>query len=301
MDSTLWSDIKGHPLAMGVSLVLHVIVLVILSISLTHSEKPTLPNVSQVKTVQAVVVNAAEVDAELKKLKQADERSKQQEINRKKQLEDDVQKAREERRQEEKRLADIKRKQQEQEKAEKEKQAKLEKERKQKQEELAKLEKQQQELEKKRQAEQQRLAAIEEKRKAEEDAARRKKEAEEAEARRKAEEAELKRRMEEEENRLAQQNTRLQSVRAQYIKSIQQQVARNWIKPPNITPGSYCEVMVEQNVMGDVIQVQVLKCSGNDVFRDSVDRAVRRASPLPMAPEPDVFEKRIQFIFKPEL
>ena len=301
MDSTLWSDIKGHPVALGVSLVLHVIVLVVLSISLTHTEKPSLPHAPQVKTVQAVVVNAAEVEAELKKLKLADDRSKQQEINRKKQLEDDVQKAREERRQEEKRLADIKRKQQEQEKAEKEKQAKFEKERKQKQEELAKLEKQQQELEKKRQAEQQRLAAIEEKRKAEEDAARRKKEAEEAEVRRKAEEAELKRRMEEEEARLAQQNTRLQSVRAQYIKSIEQKVARNWIPPANMTDGWACEVLVEQNVMGDVIQVQMLKCSGNDIFRDTVDRAVRKASPLPMAPEPDVFDKRIQFTFKPKL
>ena len=296
MDSTLWSDIKGHPVALGVSLVLHVIVLVVLSISLTHTEKPSLPHAPQVKTVQAVVVNAAEVEAELKKLKLADDRSKQQEINRKKQLEDDVQKAREERRQEEKRLADIKRKQQEQEKAEKEKQAKFEKERKQKQEELAKLEKQQQ-----RQAEQQRLAAIEEKRKAEEDAARRKKEAEEAEVRRKAEEAELKRRMEEEEARLAQQNTRLQSVRAQYIKSIEQKVARNWIPPANMTDGWACEVLVEQNVMGDVIQVQMLKCSGNDIFRDTVDRAVRKASPLPMAPEPDVFDKRIQFTFKPKL
>ena len=121
MDSTLWSDIKSHPLAIGVSLVLHLVVLVILSVSLTHSEKPALPSTPKVKTVQAVVVNAAEVDAELKKLKLADERSKQQEVNRKKQLENDVQKAREERRQEEKRLADLKRKQQEQEKAEKEK------------------------------------------------------------------------------------------------------------------------------------------------------------------------------------
>ncbi|TNF35401.1 MAG: cell envelope integrity protein TolA [Gammaproteobacteria bacterium] len=300
MESTLWTDIKNHPLAMGVSLIFHVLILVILSISLSHSEKPTLPQTSQVKTVQAVVVDAAVVESELNKLKQAEERSKQQEVNRKKKLEDEMQQAREQRRQEEKRLAEIKRKQQEQEKAEKEKQAKLERERKQKQEELAKLEKQQQELEKKRQAEQQRLAAIEEKRKAEEEAARKKKEAEEAEARRLAEEAELKRRMEEEEKRLAQQNARLQSVRAQYVRMIAQHVEKSWSQPANMTAGSSCEVLVEQNPMGDVIQVQMLKCSGNDAFRDSVERAVRKASPLPSAPEAGVFEKKIQFTFRPQ-
>ena len=294
MESGLWYQIKNSPVALGISIALHVILLVLLSVSLTHTSAPTLPSKPEVKTVQAVVVDASEVDRELKKLKQAEQQKKNQELSRKQRLEKEMQQAREKRRQEEKRLAALKKKQQQQAEAEKQKQLKLEQERKRKQQELAALEK-------KRQQEQQRLAAIEEKRKAEEEAARKKQEAAEAEARRKAEEAELQRRLAEEEERLAQQNSRLQTLRAQYIKLIEQQVERKWLPPANMTEGWYCEVMVQQNILGDVTNVQMIKCNGSEAFKSTVERAVMKASPLPSPPDPQVFEKKIQIRFSPKV
>jgi len=293
-DTGLWQQIKNNPLALGISIGLHVVLLVILSVSLTHTSAPTLPGKPRVKTVQAVVVDASQVDSELKKLKQAEQTRKNQELSRKQRLEKEMQQARDKRRKEEQRLADLQRKQQQREKAEKEKQQKLELQRKQKQKELAALEE-------KRQKEQQRLAAIEEKRKAEEAAARKKKEAAEAEARRKEEEAELQRKLAEEEQRQAQQNSRLQTLRAQYIKLIEQQVERNWLPPANMTAGWYCEVMVQQNVLGDVTNVQMIKCNGSEAFKSTVERAVMKASPLPSPPDPQVFDKKLQIRFSPKV
>lgn len=301
MESALLQEIRRHPLAMMVSVALHVVLLIILTVSLDHTSAPKLPAQPVVKTVQAVAIDASQVDAELKQLKLAEQRKLQQEQSRKKQLERDVKKARDARLKEEKRIADLKRKQKQQEQKEKARQAKLEKERKLKQEELAKLKKQKQELEQKRQAEQQKLAAIESRRKAEEEAARKKQEAEEAERRRQAEEAELKRRLAEEEQRQDEQNSRLQTLRAQYAKLIERQVARNWLPPAQMTSGWYCEVMVQQNRLGDVTQVQMLKCTGNEAFRNTVERAVKKASPLPPPPSPEVFDQKLQFTFRPEV
>ena len=93
------------------------------------------------------------------------------------------------------------------------------------------------EAEKKRladEAEKKRLAAeAERKRKQEE--ARQKKLAEEAETRRVAEEAELKRRLAEEEQRVAEHNRKLNSLRQQYVKLIEQKVESKWLRPTTLS------------------------------------------------------------------
>ena len=294
MRSSLWQDIKAHPKAMLVSIALHLVLLVIVTVSLNYTTTPTLPVHKPVKTVQAVVVDAAQVDAELNKLKSAEQNKKQKEEARKKRLQDEAAIAQQKRRDEEKRLAELKRKQKQAEKEEQEKRRKLEIEKQKKQEELAKLEK-------KRQAEQQKLAAIEAQRKAEELEAAKKKQAEEDERRRQAEEAELKRKMAEEEQRQAQLNSRLQALRAQYVQEIVRHVEKRWLQPATIQQGWQCEVSVRQNALGDVTQVKMLKCTGDDAFRSSIERAIMRASPLPSPRDPQAFDQQIQFIFKPNI
>lgn len=282
MDSGLWREIKDHPKVMWLSIALHVLLLVLLSVSLTHNA-PKLPSKPTVNTVQAVVVDSARVNTELEKLKQIELNKLKKEESRKKKLEKDIKKARDARKKEEKRLADLKKKQKQREKAEKEKKKKLALERKKKEQELA-------DLEKKRKAEQEKLAAIEAKRKQEEDA-----------ARRKIEEAELKRQLLEEERRQVKLNSRLQNLRAQYIKSIEQKVARNWLPPVKMQSGWSCEVSVKQNPLGEVTLVKMLNCSGSSAFKSTVERAVRKASPLPVPPDPQVFEANIQFTFRPDV
>ena len=282
MDSGLWREIKDHPGAIWLSIALHVILIVMLSFSMVHNA-PKLPSKPTVNTVQAVVVDSVRVNTELEKLKQIEVNKRKKEESRKKKLEKDVKKAREARKKEEKRLAELKKKQKQRDKAETEKKKKLALEKKQKEQELA-------DLEKKRKAEQEKLSVIENKRKQEEDA-----------ARRKVEQAELQRQLLEEERKQIKLNSRLQNLRAQYIKSIEQKVARNWLPPVKMQTGWSCEVSVKQNPLGEVTQVRMMNCSGSSAFKSTVERAVSKASPLPVPPDPQVFEANIQFTFRPDI
>jgi len=85
------------------------------------------------------------------------------------------------------------------------------------------------------------------------------------------------------------------------VSQIQTKVGNNWNAPVNMTTGWSCEIMVEQDRLGDVLNVRTKKCSGSEAFKNTVERAVRKASPLPIAPNNDVFEKKLTFIFKPDI
>ncbi len=294
MHASLLTQIKQHPMMFGLSIVLHLVLIGILTVSLSHTSAPKMPTSPKVDTVKAVVIDASVVEQEIKKLKQAEENQRQKEIAHKRKLDQEAKRAQDKRKKEEQRLAELKRREKEQ-----ARKAKLEKERKQK--ELAELKKQQQELEKKRQAEQERLAKLEQQRKAEEEAARQKKLAAEAEARRKQQEAEMRQQMLEEERRLAKQSEENQRLLVKYIAQIQRKVEKNWNAPAAMTAGWSCEIMVEQNRFGDVQSVEMKQCTGSDAFKSTVERAVRKASPLPEAPNNEIFEKKLNFIFRPDV
>ena len=90
------------------------------------------------------------------------------------------------------------------------------------------------------------------------------------------------------------------SENAEYEAAIRQKVERNWIRPSTAGSGASCEVMVEQDPGGGVMSVQVRSCEGDQAFRHSVETAVKRASPLPTPADPALFDRNIEFIFKPE-
>lgn len=149
------------------------------------------------------------------------------------------------------------------------------------------------EAEKQRKAEAERQAAEERKRAA-------------AEAERKRREAEesLRQAMAAENERLAQEQQRrrqqlLTTVRAQYIADIANKVERNWLRPTG-SRGSHCRVLIHQIPGGEVIDVRLNECDGDVAFQRSVEAAVRKASPLPLPSDPEVFEREIEFIFKPQ-
>jgi len=305
MQNSMLSQIKKHPLLFALSIGVHVLLVVVLIFNMDSSVAPKMPAVEKIDTMKAVIIDASVVEREKQKLIRAEQNKKNKQVAKKKQLDREAKKARDKRKKEEQRLAKLKRDEK------KRKQALAEKEKAEKQkkkQELAKLEKQQQklkhqqkELEQKRRDEQQKLAAIENKRKAEEAAELKKKQAAEAEVRRKAQEAEMRQQMLEEEKRLAKQSKENQKLLAQYIYQIQRKVAMNWNAPASMTAGWSCEIMVEQNRFGEVQKVFTKQCSGSEAFKSTVERAVKKASPLPEAPNNDVFEKKLNFIFKPDV
>ena len=188
-----------------------------------------------------------------------------------------------ERKEEEERLAQEKlvQEKKEQERLDAEKQAAAEKER--------------QEAEKKAAAEK---AAAEkkalEKKKADEAAA--KKAAEEKA--RLAREAELRRMLEAEERGNA---LRGSDEAARWHAAIVARITRAWIAPPSARAGVSCIVSVSQTTSGEVQAVRVESCSIDDAaLRESVETAVKRASPLPSPPNPALFEPNLKLIFAPE-
>lgn len=323
----MWQVVKEHPRAFLYAVLAHLILVIMLVFSLDWTTTPA-PSGSP-KPVQAVVVDAAKVDAEVARQQEAEQR-KEQEKQRKEQeaaervreLEEKAQKAEQQRVQEQKRIEELKQKQIAEEKRLKEQETQRKLEQRKLETEKKRLAEQKKKEELKKQAEQKRLAEAEAKRKmeaearakAEAEAKRKKVEAEakakaEAEAKAKAAaeakaKAEAERALQEQlaAERAALDAARNQDIISQYVGLIDAKVRRNWILPATSRPGLSCVVQVQLMPTGDVISVQIVQSSGDAAFDRSVEAAVYRAAPLPLPPEPGLFDnfRTLQFRFEPK-
>lgn len=326
----MWDLIKQHPKSVLVAVLIHLFLLAFFIVSVDwHHEVP-----AAAQPIKAtMVVDAKEVDRLKSQLKpeppeppekQVEELKQQEEAERLEQARIEEQK----RQEAEKQAALL----QQQEEAKKK--AELEKKQQQEKQRLAEVKrkkeaekKKQAELKRKQEAERQKKLAEEKRKKAE--ALKRKKEAERkkklaAEKKRKAAErkkklAEQKRRKEEErlraaemaaeEERMAQllaedqsdlEQARMAGLKSQYMAAIKSRVESRWLQPSGGVTGS-CEVKVKQASTGTVLDVQVLPSSTcNESMRQSVEKAVWRADPMPRAPDVKVFDREIKFIFEPQ-
>lgn len=190
------------------------------------------------------------------------------------------------------------------------------------QEELAR-ERERERIEREEEAERQRQAQAEAERREREEAERRRQE--EAEQERRRQEAERQRleeierqRVENERRRqeaadaerqaqlareLAEEQGRLDAMEAgaltRYMFALRQKIERNWVRPPSATAGTSCEVTVRQLPGGEVANVVVERCNGDEAVRRSVEAAVYKASPLPEPEDPSLFERNLRFVFEP--
>ena len=144
-------------------------------------------------------------------------------------------------------------------------------------------------------------AAAEAKRKVQEDAQRKAA----ADQKRKAQEARLKAERELElRARLAEEEERtgatFQGLKAQYVAAIQAHVERRWFKPPGTPLGATCIAFVTQIPGGEVVAVRFGACGGGEAFRQSIENAIRNASPLPPPPEASLFEREVRLVFRAE-
>lgn len=303
--------------ALAVSIVLHIVLLIILVLNFSNHQVPK-PAGSKKETVKAYAVDAALVDNEIKKLKQA-------ELDKQRSIKDEADRIAKQLQLEKQRLAEVKQQQKELELKKKQEQQEKQRnkvlaekkqaaERIQAKKQKAEIEKAEKikaqkaaaerkaELERAAEAKKQQELIAAEKMKQEKLAAEKRKQDEiEAERRREREELEMQQRMEEEEIKRAEHNAMLSSLRDQYVRLIEQKVERNWLRPSAINADYKCEVFVTQSVLGDVLNVRLGVCANDLVFRNSIERAVRKSSPLPPPPNPEVFDREIRFVFKPKV
>jgi outer membrane biosynthesis protein TonB len=108
--------------------------------------------------------------------------------------------------------------------------------------------------------------------------------------------AELRKTLEAEERA---DKVRSSGVMNSWIAQIANKVQRSWNRPQSARAGLECVVRVTQTPGGEVTGVSVGDCNGDAAVRASIESAVYRASPLPPAPDPAVFDRNLVFTFKP--
>ncbi len=86
----------------------------------------------------------------------------------------------------------------------------------------------------------------------------------------------------------------------QYLAQIRARVERAWNRPASARTGLACQVRINQLPSGEVVKAEVLACNGDQVVRESIETAVYNASPLPIAPDPALFERILVLNFRPE-
>lgn len=86
---------------------------------------------------------------------------------------------------------------------------------------------------------------------------------------------------------------------ASWVQQITARIEHAWIRPPSAKQGIDCFVDVTQVPGGQIVNVKVGACNGDEAVVQSIQDAAYRASPLPPPPDPTLFERHLQIEFKP--
>ncbi len=295
----MWQQIKNNPRAAVLAVIAHVIFVAVLLVSFTFSDDGDVGSKGpKLEVIKAEAIDEKQIQTELKHRHDAKKHQQQK-------IKDQARKKKEAQLREKKRQADKKKKRaaEKKRKAELKKQLAAKKKRvaeKKKKQKQAKEKKRKAELKKKQQrkkqlAEEQKRKEIERKRTEEEQ---RKHEQQMAQ-----QDAEMQQRLAvDRQRRAAAQQAANQREIGRFLGLIKNAVTRHWTLPSNDVRGLSCEVKVRIIPNGEVIDVQIIKSSGNLVFDHSVEKAVYRAAPLPVPSiESGLFDKfrEVNFVFNP--
>lgn len=86
---------------------------------------------------------------------------------------------------------------------------------------------------------------------------------------------------------------------ASWEAQIKARIRSQWSPPATAKPGIECVLDVTQIPGGQVVNVQIGSCNGDQAVRDSIQVAAYRASPLPPPPDPSLFVRQLEITFKP--
>jgi colicin import membrane protein len=109
-------------------------------------------------------------------------------------------------------------------------------------------------------------------------------------------EAELKRSLDQEMRTDA---ARSSGALASWVSQITARIQRAWLKPPSARTGIECVLYVTQVPGGEVTNVRIGDCNGDQAVRESIEAAVYRASPLPPPSDPTLFERDLVITVRP--
>lgn len=163
--------------------------------------------------------------------------------------------------------------------------------------------KRKQEVEKKRVADAKKQAEAEKKKKELEQQERKKAERQRQERQAQQEQQAFEQALAEEQQELMEQSY---AVEAQsFMSVISQRIEQNWSRPPSARNGMECELLIKLVPTGRVINVDITKSSGNELFDRSAVQAVNKAEQFPelKTMKSAVFERyyrELKLIFRPQ-
>lgn len=111
-----------------------------------------------------------------------------------------------------------------------------------------------------------------------------------------ASQADLQRRIDAEERLDA---ARASGAMSTWAAQIQARIQRAWIRPPSARAGLDCTLYLTQVPGGEVVNVRMGSCNGDDAVKQSILDAAYRASPLPAPSDPSLFERNLEVTFRP--
>ena len=268
--------------ALLLSVLLHIALGLALILGFATGPAPTPKPAPAVNSLPAVSIDKAQVERELRRLRQREDADKAAEARRKQELAELIR----QRKTEQARLRQIKQK----------------REAEAREAEAERVSRQAQaELEKKRRLEQAQKAAAREKQEAERRAAeKRAAERREAERRRQAQQHRQREQQLQAELEAEQRARQDQAALAQYTGLIIEAVAGRFNRL-GLPGGLSCVVRIRMLAGGQVAEVAIVRSSGNALFDSRAETAVRAASPLPVPANARLFEKmrNIRFTFAP--
>ena len=93
-------------------------------------------------------------------------------------------------------------------------------------------------------------------------------------------------------------NAQLTDSEQRYILTIKAKIENNWLIPHNTKHDKMCTAIVNQLPSGKVTSVTIHGCKGDSIYIDSLVNAVWKSSPLPVAPDIEVFQENIVLQFE---
>ena len=87
---------------------------------------------------------------------------------------------------------------------------------------------------------------------------------------------------------------------AGYIDKIRTAIKSRIVLPLNIKENPEAIFDVIQLPSGDVMEVKLVRTSGNPLYDDAVEKAIRKASPLPKPDRPEQFRRELVLKFRPQ-
>ncbi len=310
---------KKHPVAVILSVIFHLALIgfFVLGVNLSEEKVQTKPVVNVVK---ATAIDESKIKAEASKLKELE---RQKKLKEQKRL-DDLKKKR---LAEEKKLAELKKKQADEKRLAQKKAAEAAKQAKIKKQKALEAKKKAEDAKKKKLADAKKLKERLAKEEAKKVAAAKEKASKAKAAKAKAAKAKAAKAKAAKEQAAKEQAAKEQAAKEQakreqalqalaaqeeqenrdnattnkFVGLIIQKVERNWIQPPGDISGLSCVVRVRLIPGGEVVDAQVIQSSGNTFFDRSVELATRKAAPLPLPSDPNLFGRfrTLEFYFRP--